>query len=147
LTGEPSVFLHPQWHGKPGCTVLFWQVSAASLMPSQHALHRLHALLATIQLSFMNHAPEHAADELQDHPGTHVLSLGATPLRIDGPTLLALLRGYPVVGAGWWAAAAVPCMHAWLQCKQPRHVPQQAAFPLPSLVRRYCESVSGQIAG
>ncbi len=48
-----------------------------------------------------NHAPEHAADELQDHLGAHVLSLGATPLRIDGPTLLALLRGYPVVGAGW----------------------------------------------
>ena len=52
------------------------------------------------------HAPPAApADELPDCRGTRVLALGGAPLRIDGTLLLALLRGYPVVGSGWCVRA------------------------------------------
>lgn len=47
------------------------------------------------------------ADELTDHPGTRVLALGAAPLHVDSATLLALLRGYPIVGASWQASCVL----------------------------------------
>ncbi len=40
-------------------------------------------------------------DELPDHPGTRMLALGGSPLVVDGPLLLGLLRGYPTVGTNW----------------------------------------------
>lgn len=30
-----------------------------------------------------------------------MLALGGSPLIVDGPLLLGLLRGYPAVGANW----------------------------------------------
>lgn len=59
--------------------------------------------------------PVRPTDQLPDHPGTRVLALGAAPLRVDGPTLLALLRGYPVVGASWQAAQPPACPRSMLR--------------------------------
>jgi hypothetical protein len=36
-----------------------------------------------------------------------VLALGAAPLHVDSATLLALLRGYPIVGASWQASCVL----------------------------------------
>lgn len=45
--------------------------------------------------------PCRSTDELPDHAGTRMLALGGSPLIVDGPLLLGLLRGYPAVGANW----------------------------------------------
>ncbi|KAL4443803.1 hypothetical protein ABPG75_011540 [Micractinium tetrahymenae] len=63
------------------------------------------------------------AEELPDHAGTRVLALAGRPLQVDETLLLALLRGYPIVGADW--------LLEWGQQKVWRNSrPQEASYPV-----------------
>ncbi|EFN58297.1 hypothetical protein CHLNCDRAFT_142287 [Chlorella variabilis] len=101
------------------------------LSPAQREAADAGALAALEEAAAATGLP--LTDQLPDHPGTRVLALGAAPLRVDGPTLLALLRGYPVVGASWQAAQppACPRLLEWQQQQVWRNSrPEEGAYPV-----------------
>ncbi|KAL4442023.1 hypothetical protein ABPG77_011284 [Micractinium sp. CCAP 211/92] len=114
----------------PGSMVRFGHHSPFRLYQQDWVLflspqHREEAGASTLQA--LQQAADDAglllADELPDQDGTRVLALAGRPLRVDETTLLALLRGYPVVDTDWlleWGEQKV-----WRNAR-----PQEASYPV-----------------